>query len=273
MKKLMMVALVVVFSAASVMADVTLKQTMTMEGQAAAMMQGMQLPTMTLRIKGRKSRSDVEINGQTVSAIADLDARQMIVLNAGTKTATVTTPGSVAAGGAPIAMPKVDISLKPTGEKRTIEGQVCDEHAFTLSIAMGEMMAANKEVPPEAAAALADVQMVMNGSFWVAKSAPGAAEYAAFNKAAAESQLLAAVAGAMPGASNGLDKLMEAAAQAAGLPYLTEMTMTFEGSGPMVDAMKQMGAMKMTQKIASVSTEALPDDLFQIPEGYTIDKK
>lgn len=272
MKKLMTVALVVVFSGAAVMADVTLKQTMTMEGQAAAMMQGMQLPTMTMRIKGRKSRSDVEMNGQTVTAIADLDARQMILLNSATKTATVTTPGSVAAGGAPVAVPKVDISLKPTGEKRTIEGQVCDEHAFTLSLAMGEMMA-GKEIPPEAAAALADVQMVMNGSFWVAKSAPGAEEFASFNKAAAESKLLAAVAGATTGASNGLDKLMEAAAQASGLPYLTEMTMTFEGSGPMVEAMKQMGAMKMTQKIASVSTETLSDDLFTIPEGYTIEKK
>ena len=178
----------------------------------------------------------------------------------------------MAAGGEPVPVQKIDISLKPTGKSQPIEGHTCDEHAFTMSIAMGEMMGQG-QVPPEAAAALADVRMVMAGSFWIAKSAPGASEFAAFNKAAAESKLLAAVAGGMPGMANGMDKVMEAAASAPGLPYLTEMTMTFEGSGPMVDAMQQMGPMKIVQKIASVSTESLSDDLFKIPEGYTVEKK
>jgi hypothetical protein len=254
------------------MADVTVTQTMTMEGQAAAMLQGTQLPKITMRIKGRKSRTDIEMNGQTTTSIADLDARQVIMLNSATKTATITTPASVASGGAPVPVPKVDISMKPTGKAQTIDGQACDEHAFTMAIAMSEMMG-QRQVPPEAAAALADVQMVMVGSFWIAKSAPGASEFAAFNKAAAESKLLKSViAGTAPGVANGLDKVMEAAASAPGLPYLTEMTMTFEGSGPMVEAMKQMGGMKVVQKIASVSTEALPEDLFRIPAGYTVEK-
>jgi hypothetical protein len=272
MRKVFVVTLAVAFSVASLVADVTVTQTMTMEGQAAAMMQGTQLPRITMRIKGRKSRSDMEVNGQTFTAIADVDARQVIILNAATKTATVTTPASVAAGGAPVAIPKMDISLKPTGKSQTIDGQACDEHSFSMTIAMGEMMG-QAQLPPEAAAALKDVRMLMTGSFWVAKSAPGAAEFAAYNKAVAESKLMSAVAGAMPGMSGGLDKLIEAAASAPGLPYLTEMTMTFDGTGPMVDAMKQMGPMKMVQKIASVSTAALPDDLFRIPEGYTVEKK
>jgi len=65
---------------------------------------------------------------------------------------------------------------------------------------------------------------------------------------------------------------MAAASSAPGLPYLTEITMTMEGTGPMVDAMKQMGPMKMIQKLSSVSTDAIADDLFKIPEGYTIQK-
>jgi hypothetical protein len=66
---------------------------------------------------------------------------------------------------------------------------------------------------------------------------------------------------------------MSAAASAPGLPYLTEIAMSFEGTGPMVEAMKQMGPMKMVQRISSVSTDPIADDVFRVPEGYTTQKK
>jgi hypothetical protein len=81
------------------------------------------------------------------------------------------------------------------------------------------------------------------------------------------------MAGMKAGQSGGMDKLMAAAASAPGLPYLTEITMTMEGSGPMVEAMKNMGPMKMVQKVTSVSTDTLSDDLFKVPDGYTVEKK
>jgi hypothetical protein len=132
---------------------------------------------------------------------------------------------------------------------------------------------AGGQLPPEAAAAMKDVVMIMNGSMWVAKSAPGAAEVAAFNKAAVSSNLLSAISGMQPGQTGGMDKMMAAVASAPGVPYLTEITMTVEGSGPMVEAMSKMGPIKMVQKTSSVSTAAIADDLFRIPEGYTIEKK
>jgi hypothetical protein len=109
----------------------------------------------------------------------------------------------------------------------------------------------------------------MNGSFWVANSAPGAAEFIAFTKAAVESKLLAGMLGGIPG----MDKMMEAASSLTGLPYLTRMTLTFEGSHPMVEMLKQMGGFTMEQRVERISTEPLPDDLFTIPEGYTIENK
>jgi hypothetical protein len=272
MRKWFVTLVVVAISLASVNADVTVTQTMTMEGAMASAMGGAQLPRITMRVKGRKSRADIDLNGQVVSSIADLEAGQVIVLNSATKTATITTPASVAAGGLPVQAPNVDMSLKPTGKSQTIDGQQCQEHALTMSINMADVIGEG-QVPPEAAAMMADVRIVMNGSIWIAPSAPGAAEFAAFNKAAKDSNLLSAVTGMLPGKSGGFDKLMEVTASAPGLPYLTEITMVFEGSGPMVEAMKQMGPMKMTQKLASVSTEAVADDLFRIPEGYTVDKK
>ena len=132
---------------------------------------------------------------------------------------------------------------------------------------------AGAQMPPEAAEMLKGVKMAMNGSIWVAKSAPGVAEIMAFNKAALSSGLLAAVSGVKPGQAGGMEQLMTAAASAPGLPYLTEMTMEMQGEGPMVEAMKQMGAMKMIQKVSTVSTDAIADDLFKMPAGYTVEKK
>jgi hypothetical protein len=132
---------------------------------------------------------------------------------------------------------------------------------------------AGAQMPPEAAGMLKGVKMAMNGSIWVAKSAPGVAEIMAFNKAALSSGLLAAVSGVKPGQPGGMEQMLNAAASAPGLPYLTEMTLEIQGEGPMVEAMRQMGAMKMIQKVSSVSTDPISDDLFKLPAGYTIDKQ
>lgn len=268
MKKWVTTAALVVMSVVTMRADVTFVQTMTVEGAAAAMMGSAQMPRITMRIKGQKSRADIEVNGQTISSITDLESRQIIILNSETKTATVTTPGS---SPTDVPMPKIDASFKSTGKSQVIEGQQCDEHALTLRMNMSEISGA--QLPPEAVAMMKDVQMVFAGSIWTAPSAPGAAEYSAFTKAALSSNLFAALAGMAGGSSGGLDKLMEAAASAPGLPYLTDMTMTFEGSGQMVDMMKQMGPMRMVQKISGVSTDAVAATAFEIPSDYKVDKK
>ncbi len=270
MRKVITTAAIVAMSLVGLRADVTVVQTMTMEGAAAAAMGGAQLPRITMRIKGQKARADVEMNGQTMSSISDLARRQVVLLNSATKTATVMSPDSP---GSNLPMPNIDITFKATGKSQTIEGQQCDEHSLAMTMNMADVMPQG-QVPPEAAAMMADVKMVMSGSIWIAKSAPGASEFAAFNKAALDSKLLSALTGGLQGGRSGpMDKLIEASTSAPGLPYLTELTMQFEGSGAMVDAMKQMGPMKMVQKISSVSTAPVADDIFTIPADYTIEKK
>ena len=66
---------------------------------------------------------------------------------------------------------------------------------------------------------------------------------------------------------------MKAMSSASGLAYLTEMTMTIEGTGQMAEMMKQMGPMKITQKVSSISADAISDDQFKVPEGFTIVKQ
>ena len=271
MKKLVVTAALVALAFVPLQADLTIVQTMTMEGPMAAMAGG-QMPKITMRIKGTKSRSDIESPSLSIVSIADLAQNQVVILNAQTKTAQVITPESVAAGRAKLDLPNIDASFKPTGKSQTIDGQVCHEHLFAMTLNMAEM-GNQSQMPPEAAEMMKGVMMVMNGSIWIAKEAPGTAEYTAYMKSVMSSGLFGAISGMKPGASSGgMEKLMAAASSAPGLPYLTEITMTMEGTGPMVDAMKQMGPMKMIQKLSSVSTDAIADDLFKIPEGYTIQK-
>jgi hypothetical protein len=267
MKKWVVALALVAVALVPVRADLTMVQSMTMEGPAAAAMGG-QMPTITLRVKGSKARSDVQTPSMSIVAITDLATKQVTILNSSTKTAQVITAG---ASAATLPAPKIDVSYKPTGKTQTIDGQACDEYQFAMTLSMAEM--GGQQMPPEAAAMMKDVKMAMNGSVWTAKAAPGAAEYNAYTQAALKSGIFAAMSGMPAGSSGGLDKLMAAAASAPGVPYLTEITMTAEGTGPMVEAMKNMGPMKMVQKLTSISTDAVSDDLFKIPEGYTVEKK
>lgn len=72
--------------------------------------------------------------------------------------------------------------------------------------------------------------------------------------------------------SDNMERLLRGLASGNGMPLLTEMTMTFDGSGPAADMMKQMGPMKLTSKVSELSTEALAADLFTVPADYTIKK-
>ena len=251
-------------------ADLTLTQTVSIEGGMAAMAPAM-TPKMTTRIKGLKARTDVEVMDQTFTTLTDLATRQLIVLNAGGKTAQVFGAGGAQLPGA-AALPAVDLSFKPTGGARVIEGAKCLEHAFTLSVDMAQA-GASGQMPGDAAAMMKDVRLVMNGSVWVAADGPGVADYTTFQKAAAEANLTAALGGIIPGQTGGMERLVAAAASAPGLPYLTEMVMTFEGTGQLVQVMKGMGPMKITQRVTAVSTDPLPDDLFAVPAGYEVVKQ
>ena len=239
-------------------ADLRVTQSRTVEGPAAVLMPAAGLPKVTMRIKGMKARTDVETYGHTVTAITDVETQQVMMLRTGSNIAQVITPASVAAA------PNIDVSLKPTGKSRMINGVSCDEHAFTMRVDMASVP--NPHIPPEA---MKDVSMRMAGSIWIGRSAPGAAEWMAFNQAAVNSNLLSAITGVA--SEPWMDKLHEVSAT-AGIPYLIEMTTRYEGTGPMMDVMKGIGNMKTVQRV-TVSTAPIAADLFKLPAGYTLEKR
>jgi hypothetical protein len=71
----------------------------------------------------------------------------------------------------------------------------------------------------------------------------------------------------------GMEKVARAMSAVNGLTYLTEMTINIDGTGQVADMMRQMGPMKVTTKISSVTTSPIGDDVFKVPEGYTITKQ
>jgi hypothetical protein len=277
MKRWSATLLVFAVCSAVVHADVTIVQKTTVEGGAASMAQGgIPTPTVTNRIKGMKGRTDMDMGASSpipanISTITDATAKQVTILDHNQKNARVATgtqPPPAAAANMPSL--SVDASIKPTGKSQTIDGMKCDEYAFSTSMSMANVGGA--QMPPETAALMKDVTMVMKGSLWVTKDAPGAAEYLAYQKAMTSADLAAAAMGAAGMNMPGMDKMMKAMQGVEGIPILTEMDMTIEGSGQMADMMRQMGAMRITTKVLSVKTDSLNDDIFKVPEGYQVVK-
>ena len=284
MKRWSATLLVLAVCSAVVHADVTIVQKTTAEGGMASMAAqqgGMPTPTMTTRIKGTKGRMDVDLGNPnfpaSVSTISDAQAKQVILLDHNQKTARISSGAPPAAPNAPAPTVSLDASVKPTGQSQTIDGMKCDEYAFTSTMSLSGMSGA--QMPPEAAAAMQGVSMVMKGSMWVAKDAPGAAEYRAYQKAMSAADLAGAAMGATGVNLPGMDKMAKAMAAVDGMPVLTEVTLSIEaGDGAsdqarqMAQMMGQMGAMKVTTKVLSVKTDSIADDVFKVPEGYQVIK-
>jgi hypothetical protein len=227
-------------------ADVTITQTMTMEGGAATMAGGNMNSKLTTRIKGMKARADMEMMGMAMTTLVDLALKEAYLLRADQKTATLMPSTAIPAG-----VPKMDISFKPTGISKVVQNARCDEYALAMT---------------------EGVKMTMTGSMWIAKSGPGTADYVAFQKTAAAGGMAAVLGGAFGQGANNMSKMMSAIAEAPGIPYLSEITMSIEGTGQMVEMMKQMGNMKITTTVTAVSTDPVADDVFKVPADYKVVK-
>ena len=276
--KPVLVVAAVLLCSVSLSADLTLSITTSIEGGLAASAgnTGMAPKTVT-KISGAKSRTDINMNDQIVTTIIDVEAGTMFMLRPEEKTA-LAYPLDLAAA-AQTGGSAVEVEVKPTGQTRDIEGASCAEFAVSMKMNMAAMATgAGSSLPPEAAGMLKDVFIRITGSTWVAKDAPGAADYAAYQKVAARAALTALSRGSATGGApsplpNGMERLVTGFGEAAGIPYLTELTTTVEGTGQFVGLLQGMAQMKIISKVTGVSTEAIAADTFTVPEGYTVVKQ
>jgi hypothetical protein len=263
--------LAVCLAAAPARADVTIRSTvkatgpMAMEGQSVSSIKGTKMRVETTMSGEMAASMPTAEPGKPVKtvAIVDASARQMIVLDAATKTATVYDLGKMAdqmrqAGGPS----DVKVSMTPTGRTRQILGRTCSEYTLSVSMVVA---------PPTGGAPMT---ITLGGPTWIARDAPGAGDFATFYKAAGESGLFFGPGGggANPQA-RGMSAMYQALADTGGIPYEQVIQVNFAGEGPMADMMKRMGSPGTTMTVTGVSIDPIPDELFAIPAGYTTKKQ
>jgi hypothetical protein len=249
-------AVMVGVMAAPAFADVTL--TMQVSGKGLGRMGEGQSMT---HIKGLKMRSDSTFGDSPMSTIIDIDAQKFISINHKKKEAQVFAMAQFretldkAMKGA-----QAEASLKPNGQKKEIAGRSCD--GYDLHVTM-----------PMAMGGDSDMKMVMSGPVFVAKGAPGSADFKRFYLAAAEKGFIASDPRAAKGApqqTKGMTEMYKALADTGGIAYSMEWSMKMEG-GAMAGIMgKMMGGSGISQTVTAVSTDAISDDMFVIPAGYKV---
>ncbi len=247
MKRLLLVSVLCLLSAAPACADVTVTMSISMNvGPIVTSGEG------SILIKGPKVRSDAKVMSQDVSTLLDAAGKQMLLLNHVTKEVTVFDPQQAMAG-LPVTFGEVQASVKPLGQTKEILGRVCQ--GFTVEIVMPMTMGGET------------LTMKVTGPVWLAKDGPGVAEYRSAQKALADAGLSMSPFGQGP-TVKGMIEVAKALAD-AGIAMEQEIHITVEGTGQMAQMMGQMGNMTMKMAVTAISTDPIPDARFQVPEGYT----
>jgi hypothetical protein len=230
-----------------VFADVTMKMTMATTGGPASV----EMTSVTF-IKGMKMRSDINVTGQDMSVFLDVAAKRQVMVNNLTK--EVTDLGT-ALENTPVNLGEVAASVNPNGQTKVVLGRTCAGYAVEYSMPM-TMMGET-------------ITMVVSGVAWVAKDAPGAAEYMAFSKAAAAAGLTTATVAQGPQA-RGFASLQTALTE-NGIPLEQEMQLKITGTGQMAQAMAQsgVGATTITVKVTEISIDLIPADTIAMPAAVT----
>jgi hypothetical protein len=265
MTRVLGLALLTLSLAAPAAADVTLKQTMNGKGMGV---NGQS--TGTAYIKGNKMRSEMQVGDRTQIAIFDLDAQKMYSFDSKKKEADVWDMAAFAAElSKTVDTSAMKATLKPNGQTKQIGGQTAN--GYDLEISMPAAMGGSKGMT---------MTVTMTGTTWIAKNAPGTAEYTRFYMAAAEKGWIFSdprAAKASPGQARATTEMYKQFAEAGGIAYETDMQMKMSSSGgagnPLGGLLARMGNMSMATTIQSVETSPLADDLFAPPAGYKLNQK
>jgi hypothetical protein len=261
MKRAIVAAVLAAGLAVPAYADVTLKQTSTGKGL------GMSGTTnATTYIKGNKMRTDTVLGDKTQSIIFDLDAQKMFMFESKKKDADVYDMAAFSKEiGLNVDSENMKVSMKPNGKTKPIAGR--DTTGYDLEISVPASMGGNKEMK---------MTITMSGPLWVAKGAPGTADYTGFYKAAVEKGWIFSdprAAKGQPGQAKAMAAMYRQLAEAGGIAYESDMQMKMSGDGPLAALFAKMGNVSFNNTVTAVETGALADDLFAPPPGYKLNSK
>jgi Domain of unknown function (DUF4412) len=242
--------------AAPAAADVTVTQTVA--GKAAVINLNGESVT---RIKGNKMRTEQTRGDKTDVVIIDIDGQRMISLDAGKKEATVIPLSQLQETLSKVTSSEVKVKITPTGETKQVAGYSCKVHDMAIAMPFspggGDMKMA----------------MAFTGPSCLSKDAPGTADYARLYTAAAEKGFIFGdprqAKGPMAAQAKGMATLYKAMAE-QGMPLEQQLSVGFEGEGPMAGLMNKMGKTTMNTTVTKIDTAPIADDLFEVPAGYKV---
>jgi hypothetical protein len=245
---------------AQVFADVTIKST----GSGKGMGFSSDMTTITY-LKGMKMRVDNVSGDTTRSMIFDVENQKMYSFDSKKKEADVFDMSAIGEDMSKVVqINDVKASITPNGKTKQIAGRMANGYDMEISVP------ATIGGPGGMA-----LTMVLTGPAWIVKGSPGAAEYAAFYKAAAERGWIFSDPRAAKGSPGQAKAIAEMSARVAslGLPYESTMDIKMSGDGPMAGMMARMGAISMTNTVQSVETGTLGADMFAPPAGYKLNQR
>ena len=261
MRRRLLPAVVALAVSATATADVTLKATATGKGL------GMSGETSNVTyIKGLKMRSESASAKASNVTIFDVDAQKMYILNDTKKEVDAWDMGAFTQEvSQAVTVDGVRASMTPNGQTKTIQGQVAE--GYDVEIVVPTVLGGPGGLP---------VTMLLTGVSWISKGSPGAADYAAFYKGAAEKGWIFSdprTAKGAPGQAKAMAQMYAEFAKIGGMPLESQMDIKAEGDGPVAAAMAKMGGVSTTTVIDSVDTALLDDALFQVPADYTLKER
>jgi hypothetical protein len=227
----------------------------------------------TTYIKGNKMRSDLQMGNKTQTTIFDLDAQKMYIFESGRKEADVWDMAEFSKQlSSTVDVSEMKASIKPNGQTKQF-GSLTG-NGYDMQITVPAAMGGNKEMT---------MTVTLSGPVWIVKDAPGAAEYTAFYKAAAEKGWIFGdprAAKAQAGQAKAMAEMYRQFAEIGGIAYESDIQikMGMDGGagspgGFMAGMMAKMGNMSVQTKVEDAQTTPLTDDLFAPPAGYKLNQR
>jgi hypothetical protein len=263
MKRLVSALLVSIALAAPASADVTIK--MTTGGKGMGMSAS---STGTTYIKGNKMRTDLQMGNRTQTTIFDLEMQKMYIFESGRKEADVWDMAEFSKQiGASVDASQLKASIKPNNQTKAFGSLTAN--GYDMEISMPTSLGGNKEMA---------MTVTLTGPVWIVKNAPGADEYTAFYRAAAEKGWIFGdprAAKAQAGQAKAMSEMYRQFAEIGGIAYESdiEMKMGSDAGGMMAGMLAKMGNMSMQTKVEDVQTTPVADELFAPPAGYKLNNR
>jgi hypothetical protein len=266
MKRLVIATALALAVAVPSYADVTLKMTTGGKGMGMA-----SSSVGTTYIKGNKMRSDLQMGNRTQTTIFDLDTQKMFIFESGRKEADVWDMAEFSKQmSTSVDMSQIKASITPNDQTKPFGSLTAN--GYDMQISVPAAMGGNKEMM---------MTVTLAGPVWIVKNAPGAAEYTAFYKAAAEKGWIFGdprAAKAQAGQAKAMAEMYRQFAEIGGIAYESDIQIKMGmegggGGGMMAGMLAKMGNMSVQTKVDDVQTTALADDLFAPPAGYKLNQR